>query len=429
MVKSAADILPRIGCEFVSLLNDADAIIAQAIKENLPHRAVENALKTHIFSGQIYLVAIGKAAWTMARSAYDVLGAKIKEGIVITKYGHSQGDIGGIEILEAGHPVPDENTIAGTERVLQLAERIGAGDELLFLISGGGSALFEKPRDGLTLGDIVDVNKQLLACGANIVEINIVRKRLSAVKAGQFAQICAPAKVFTVVLSDVLGDRLDSIASGPAAPDSSTIEDARAVLRKYNINASEKIRICLETETPKSLANVETEITGSVRTLCDSAAKAASDLGYDPLILCTDMNCEAREAGRMMSAIARQIGKNGGIKRPCAVILGGETVVHLKGKGKGGRNQELALAAAEGIDGTDRVVIFSVGSDGTDGPTDAAGAVVDGTTADKLREKGILLTEALENNDAYNALAAVGSLIITGPTGTNVNDISVILSK
>lgn len=413
--------------DFVGLRDDAYIIIEQAIKENLPGQAVTNALAQHSFSGEIYMAAIGKAAWTMAKAARDLCGGRIRKGIVITKYGHSMGDIPGVEIIESGHPILDENTIIGAEKIISMAQGLGERDELLFLISGGGSALFEKPLEGLTLDDVADINKQLLSSGADIVEINMIRKRLSSVKGGRFAQICAPAGIFTVVLSDVLGDRLDSIASGPAAPDMSTVDDAMAVLRKYNITVSEKIMRCLERETPKSLSNVETVITGSVRTLCAAAAKAAAALGYEPLVLCTDLNCEAREAGRAMSAMARQVGGEYGIKRPCAIILGGETVVRLKGGGMGGRNQELALAAAEGIDGMRDTLIFSVGSDGTDGPTDAAGGIVDGSTMERLRQKGIVLADVLDDNDAYHALKAVDSLIMTGPTGTNVNDVSVIL--
>lgn len=411
----------------MGLRDDANIIIERAIMENLPGEAVKSALRGHLFSGEIYMAAIGKAAWTMAKAAHDLLGGKIRQGIVLTKYGHSMGDIQDIEIIESGHPILDENTLIGAEKVISMAEKLGECDELLFLISGGGSALFEKPLEGLTLDDVAGINKQLLSCGADIVEINMIRKRLSSVKGGRFAQMCSPAKIFTVVLSDVLGDRLDSIASGPAAPDLSTVEDAQAVLDKYDIEVNEKIMNCLNIETPKLLSNVETVITGSVRTLCDSAAKSAQELGYKPYVLCTDMNCEAREAGRILSAIARQIGGSQGIKPPCAIILGGETVVQVKGCGMGGRNQELALAAAEGIDGIADTVIFSLGSDGTDGPTDAAGGIVDGSTMSMLRQKGIVLAEVLDNNDAYNALKAVDSLIMTGPTGTNVNDISVIL--
>lgn len=404
--------------------------MSKAIEANLPQAAVDSALKAHAFSGEIYLVAIGKAAWTMAKSAHTTLGDRIKKGIVITKYDHSQGEIPGMEIIEAGHPLSDENTIVGTRKAIDMAESLGKGDELLFLISGGGSALFESPLDGITLEDIVDINNQLLACGADIVEINMIRKRLSSVKAGRFAQIAAPARVFTVVLSDVLGDRLDSIASGPAAPDMSSVDDALGVVKKYNLKVADRILAYIGQETPKELDNVETVITGSVRTLCDSAAKIATNMGYKPYILCSDMNCEAREVGRLMAAIARQIDHGDcAIQKPCAVILGGETVVRLRGKGKGGRNQEIALATAEGIAGIDNMLVFSFGSDGTDGPTDAAGGMVDGTTVAYLKEKGLKLQEVLDENDAYNGLKAVDGLIITGPTGTNVNDVAIILSK
>ncbi|MDR0719930.1 MAG: DUF4147 domain-containing protein, partial [Treponema sp.] len=221
---------------------------------------------------------------------------------------------------------------------------------------------------------------------------------------------------------------LDSIASGPAAPDLFTAEDALAVVKKYKLKLNSTISSYLEKETPKTLDNVESVITGSVRTLCQSAAGIAKALGYTPYILCDDMNCEARDAGRLVSAMARRIGRDYySFEPPCALILGGETVVHLKGKGKGGRNQELVLAAAEGIAGMEKVLIFSVGSDGSDGPTDAAGGIVDGKTAECLKAKGLKLQEILDNNDAYHGLEAINALVKTGPTGTNVNDIAVIL--
>ena len=407
---------------------DAKTIIDRAIEANMPEAAVLAALDGHAFSGDIYLAAIGKAAWRMANAARENLGGRIKNGIVITKYGHAMGEIPGLEIIEAGHPLPDENSILGTERAVALAKNLGSGDELLFLISGGGSALFETPLPGVTLGDMININDQLLACGADIVEINMIRKRLSAVKAGRFAKMCAPARVFAVVLSDVLGNRLDSIASGPAAADNSTSEEAMAIVRKYDLTLTDKMKKHIATETPKSIENVATVITGSVDTLCHSAADTALSLGYTPHILCTGMNCEAREAGRLAAAIAR--GAGGGdfcFKRPCAVIMGGETVVRLKGKGKGGRNQEFALAAAEGIAGMGDTVIISAGSDGSDGPTDAAGGFADGETTADLRAKGINIDVVLRNNDSYHALKEVDRLIVTGPTGTNVNDIAVIL--
>jgi hydroxypyruvate reductase len=413
------------------LYADARTLIKRAIAANLPGAAVRRALEGRRFSGRISLLAIGKAAWTMAKAAGETLGDRIVRGIVITKYGHSRGPIAGMEIIEAGHPVSDENTIRGTEKALALAESLGAGDELLLLVSGGGSALFEKPLEGLSLADIEDINRQLLASGADIVEINTIRKRLSSVKGGRFALACAPAGIFAVVLSDVLGDRLDSIASGPAAADTSTTEEALGLVKKYRLRLGSAALECLARETPKQLDHVDTLIIGSVRSLCDAAAIAARELGYAPQILCSDMNGEAREAGLLLAAMARQIHRGGDFapRRPCAIILGGETVVHLRGNGKGGRNQELALAAAEGIAGIPRLVIFSVGSDGTDGPTDAAGGIVDGGALDALAARGLRPGDLLDNNDAYHGLEAINGLVMTGPTGANVNDLTVLLAR
>jgi hydroxypyruvate reductase len=414
---------------------DARAIIDRAIAANLPGAAVRRALQNRPFSGRIAALALGKAAWTMAQAAREELGDRIERGIVITKYGHSRGNIPGMKIIEAGHPVSDEASLRGAEKALALAETLGAGDELLLLVSGGGSALFEKPLDGLTLAGIADINSQLLASGAGIVEINTIRKRLSAVKGGRFALACAPARIFTVILSDVLGDRPDSIASGPAAADPSTAAEALEIVKKYRLNLSGPMRECLVRETPKRLDNVETAVIGSVRSLCTAAASAAAELGYAPQILCDSMNGEAREAGLLMAAIARQIHDGTGsagpfsLRRPCAVILGGETVVRLQGGGKGGRNQELALAAAEGIAGIPNLTVFSVGSDGTDGPTDAAGGIVDGSTLAALTARGLKPRDILDRNDSYNGLKAVNGLVMTGPTGTNVNDLAAILAR
>ena len=408
--------------------NDAQSMIKTIIADNMPRHAVEEALRGHEFAGNIHLVAIGKAGWTMAAAAADFLGDRLVKGIVVTKYEHSMGNIPKIDVYEAGHPVADENTIAATLKCIDLVKGLGEGDELLFLVSGGGSALFEAPLTGISLGDIQNVTNQLLASGADIVEINMIRKRFSAVKAGRFAQMASPAKVFAVILSDVLGDRLDSIASGPAVPDNSTIEDAKRVAEKYKLQMSELQRKYLLDETPKVIDNVKTVITGSVATLCAAAEKVAREAGYTPYVLTTTLNCEAAEAGRFLSSIAADTaaGRNS-FARPAAIIAGGETVVTVKGQGKGGRNQEIALSAAKGIAGLEGVLIFSLGSDGTDGPTDAAGGIVDSTTMTKLKDKGFDIDKVLANNDSYHALQALESLIITGPTGTNVNDVSIIL--
>ena len=403
--------------------SDAKKIIDEALKEALPDSAVKKALKEIKFnSGKLVLISIGKAAWQMAKAAHDALANRIDEGAVITKYGHSKGAIGTLEIYEAGHPVSDANTYSSTQRCIDLVSGLSNTDNVLFLISGGGSALFEKPL--VSEQENQDITKQLLACGADIVEMNTLRKRLSSVKGGKFAQICAPAHVYAIVLSDIIGDPLDMIASGPAYPDSSTTEQALAIVEKYSLKLSDQARKCIEIPTPKKLDNVTTYVTGSVKQLCLSASKTAKSLGYEPIFLTASLNCEAREAGTFLAAIARDNEASG---KKLAFIAGGETVVHLTGKGKGGRNQEIALSAADGIRGVKKCCIFSVGSDGTDGPTDAAGGCVDQETAAILDKRGIVISSVLKNNDAYNALKAADALVITGPTGTNVNDLTVLL--
>ena len=403
--------------------SDAKLIIDEALKEALPDSAVKKALDKITFrKGKLVLIAVGKAAWQMASAAYGVLGKRIDSGSVITKYGHSKGAIGNLEIYEAGHPVSDGNTYKATERCISLVSNLTSDDTVLFLISGGGSALFEKPL--VSEEENQDITKQLLACGADIVEMNTIRKRLSAVKGGKFALLCAPAHVDAIILSDIIGDPLDMIASGPAYPDSSTTEQAQAIVRKYNLKLSPKAEELIEKPTPKRLDNVTSYVTGSVKQLCLSAERTARKLGYEPVFLTSSLNCEARDAGMFLSAIARDNAPSG---RKLAFIAGGETVVHLTGKGKGGRNQEIALAAADGIKGLEKCTVFSVGSDGTDGPTDAAGGCVDQHTASVLKEKGIDISSVLRNNDAYNALKAADALVMTGPTGTNVNDLTVLL--
>ncbi|MBR1972788.1 MAG: glycerate kinase [Oscillospiraceae bacterium] len=404
------------------LRSRADWIISAAIRAVLPDEAVRRALTGQTFPGRVRLVAAGKAAWQMAKAAYDCMGSTIESGIVITKYGHVPGPIPGILCREAGHPVPDDNSFAGTQAALELVSGLTETDTVLFLLSGGGSALFEKP---LVSGEILqDITSQLLSCGADIVEINTIRKRLSAVKGGRFALACRPARVFSIVLSDILGDPLDMIASGPAVPDSSTCAQAVAIAKKYGLSLPDSAWALLETETPKQLDNVTTMITGSVRELCAGAARACAQLGYEPIVLTDRLCCQAREAGSFLASIVKT---HAGSGRKLAFLAGGETVVRLTGTGKGGRNQELALAAAAGIEGIPGAAVFSVGSDGTDGPTDAAGGYVDYETASALRTQGIDSFAVLQNNDAYHALQKVGGLIRTGPTGTNVNDVAVAL--
>ncbi len=407
------------------LRDDCDRIVTQSIRRVQPRQAVQRALADRSFpGGQLLVVAVGKAAWAMASAAFEQLGRKITGGIIITKYDHSQGAVGDLEIWEAGHPVPDENTFKATRRALELTEGLTEKDTVLFLLSGGGSALFEAPL--IAQAELLQLTKDLLACGADIVEINTLRKRMSGVKGGRFALHCAPAHVFSVVLSDIIGDPLDMIASGPAYPDSSTAQDAKQVVEKYRLTLSEKALEYLEQETPKSLDNVETVITGSVRELCEAAAAACESLGYKATVLTDCLTCQARDAGAFLAAIAQyhQI-----TDQSLAFLAGGETLVTLTGKGLGGRNQEIALGAASLLSGTHETAVFSFGSDGTDGPTDAAGGFVTSNTCNQLKEQGISPFEVLRNNDAYHALKACDGLIITGATGTNVNDVACVLIR
>ena len=347
-----------------SLFQNAQQIIQGSLRAVLPDEAVRRALEDFKpKGGKTLLVAAGKAAWQMAKAAVDALG-RVDGGVVATKYGHVLGDIPGVECLEGGHPVPDENSFAATRRALELTAVLSEQDTVLFLLSGGGSALFEKPL--IPGRELQDITNQLLASGAGIVEMNTLRKRLSGVKGGRFALHCAPARVFSIVLSDIIGDPLDMIASGPAYPDSSTREEALEIVKRYGLRLSPKALALLEEETPKSLENVETRITGSVRELCAHAAAECEKLGYAPVILTDRLCCEAREAGSFLGSVLKT---HAGQGRPTAFIAGGETVVHLTGKGLGGRNQELALAAApligplpsssSGISGAKATVCFT----------------------------------------------------------------------
>ncbi len=405
------------------LREHANQIIREAIAAVQPDAAVQRALVGREFPGRVLLVAAGKAAWQMAKAASECMGERIEKGVVVTKYDHVMGPIANYECFEAGHPVPDENSFKGTQAALDLVSDLSERDTVLFLLSGGGSALFEKPL--VEAAELQDITGQLLACGADIVEINTIRKRLSQVKGGRFAQLCWPARVEAVILSDILGDPLDMIASGPACPDSSTAEDAQRIAQKYGLRMSDAARKLLTIETPKSLDNVHTQINGSVRELCAAAAVTCEKLGYEPIMLTDQLCCQAREAGSFMASILKTHAQDG---KALAFIAGGETVVKLTGHGKGGRNQELALSAAAGIARLNAAV-FSVGSDGTDGPTDAAGGYADGDTCEALKALGVSIDAVLQDNDAYNALRKVDGLVMTGPTGTNVNDVAVALIR
>ncbi len=403
-----------------SLRKDAETIARGAIAAVCPDEAVRRALEGVTLSDRIFLVAVGKAAWQMASAAIKNLKFPLSKGIVITKYGHVMGELPGITCYEAGHPVPDNNSYRATQAVLDLTADLQETDTVLFLLSGGGSALFEKP---LVAPEVLqELTQKLLGSGADIMEINTIRKRLSAVKGGRFALWCAPARVEAIILSDVLGDPVDMIASGPAAADPVTKEYAMSIARKYDLAQTPEILACLNQETPKDVPNVHTQIIGSVRELCAAAGKIAAELGYTSIFLSDRLDCEAKDAAKYMADYLIPHKDDG---RKLAFLAGGETVVHLTGTGLGGRNQELALAAASYLDGIPNAALISVGSDGTDGPTDAAGGYVDGDSFRELGAAGMDWNAMLMNHDSYHALQAIGGLIFTGPTGTNVNDLTV----
>lgn len=401
-----------------TLRTEAERAVLAAIRTVMPEDAVVRALQGMHFPGRVILIAAGKAAPRMASAALSVLSGSVSDGLVISKYGHFEEPLQELCCLEAGHPVPDENSVTAAEKALAMTAGLCETDTVLFLLSGGGSALFEKPL--VPLNELQDVTNQLLACAADIVEINTIRKRLSAVKGGKFALHCAPAHVEAVILSDVLGDPLDMIASGPVSPDSATCADAMRIAEKYRLRLSEKAKALLSDETPKTLDNVKTQIVGSVRQLCRAAGEACRSMGYETVYLTDRLDCEAKEAGRFLAAILRA---HAGERKKIAFLAGGETVVHLTGSGLGGRNQELALAACEGLHGLKNAAVIAVGSDGTDGPTDAAGGYTDGDSFDALKNTGLDLHAVLMENDSYHALKSIGGLIVTGPTGTNVNDL------
>ena len=405
------------------LKKEAFAIAREAVAASMPDEAVRRALaELAPAKGKTVAVAVGKAAWPMAQAAARALAGHLDAGYVITKYGHAQGELPGFQVFEAGHPQMDENGVRATRAVLEAVSALAAEDRVLFLLSGGGSALMEAPL--LPFAELRDINAQLLACGANIVEVNTIRKRLSAVKGGKFARACAPAEVVSIILSDVVGDRADMIASGPACPDTSTAREALEIARKYSLRLSEAAWELLRAEPVRELPNARAMVTGGVGQLCRAALEECARRGYEAELLTDCLCCEAREAGTFLGCIARA---HAGQGRKRAFVAGGETVVYLRGRGKGGRNQEMALAAAQQIAGLKGVAVLALGSDGTDGPTDAAGGVVDGESRALLEAQGLRIPAILDENDAYEGLKACDGLLITGPTGTNVNDVSLVL--
>ncbi|WP_297069646.1 glycerate kinase [Thermococcus sp.] len=426
------------------------ALMREAIKSADPDRAVRNALhiddnRLKVFEmefelrGRVYLLALGKAACAMARAAVDVLGGAIREGVVVTKYGYAENCLsdGRIRIIEAGHPVPDKNSLLAGKLGRELAEKVGKDDLLIVLISGGGSSLFLLPEEGITLEDKIRTNELLLRSGAKIWEVNTVRKHISAVKGGKLAKR-VEGTVISLILSDVVGDRLEAIASGPTVRDPTTFQDAYRILRLYGVweKVPESVKVHIERgfrgeveETLKeSLPNVHNFVVGGGTTVCEAVKKKAEELGYNAGILTTTLEGEAREVAVAIGSIIEEISRNNRpLKKPAVLIAGGEwTVTVGEGTGLGGPNQEFALSIARKIAGLNAVVL-AVDTDGTDGPTDAAGAIVDGKTLEVLGKVGVDVDEILKIHDAYHALEKVGALLRTGPTGTNVNSLVIAL--
>lgn len=389
---------------------------------------------------RILVVGAGKASAAMAVSIERLLGRRITGGLINVKYEHV-AKLKRIALNECGHPVPDEAGVEGARRIAEIVGGAGERDLVLCLMSGGGSALLPAPASGITLAEKQETTKLLLACGATIHEINAVRKHISTLKGGQLARLAYPATTISVILSDVIGDNLDVIGSGPTAADASTFATTVGILRKYDIleKVPAAVRSRLEAgvagalpETPKSgapeLARTQNLIVGSNRLAVDAAKEKARALGYRTLILSTTIQGETRDVAGMHAAIAREILESGQpLRRPACVISGGETTVTLRGSGKGGRNQEFALAAAVEIAGLPGTVLLSAGTDGTDGPTDAAGALCDGETLARAERLGLKAAESLAGNDSYHFFDPLGDLIRTGPTNTNVMDVRLIL--
>lgn len=396
-------------------------------------------------SASVRLVAAGKAAPAMAEAAATVLGERLERGVLVTKHGHLTGHTlpDRITAFEAGHPVPDETGEAAVAAVEALLDGRREEDVVVVLLSGGASALLADPAEPIALADLGATTGLLLRSGATIVELNAVRKHLSRLKGGQLARLAAPARVVSLILSDVVGDPLDVIASGPTAPDPTTFADARGVFERRGLvdalpgAVRQRLRDGAEgraPETPKPgdplFSRVTNVVVGSNRLAALAAVEAARSLGYAALLLSTFVEGEAREVARVVAALGRGVLAHGDpVAPPACLVLGGETTVTVRGAGRGGRNQELALAAALALDGVESVSVMALATDGSDGPTDSSGAIVDGTSAGAIRAAGIDPAAALATNDAYPALEGAGAQLRTGPTGTNVNDLTVVLVR
>lgn len=435
------------------LRSDAVAIFQAGLQASNPVEAVERHLRVdgetllvdgipHPLKGvgEVRVVGMGKASAVMAKPLTQLLGDRISGGIIIVKHGHRY-PLSGIRVVEAGHPVPDEAGLLGTKEIIQLLTNTKPEDLVFCLISGGGSALSPAPAGGLSLGDKRNVTRRLLDCGATIHEINSVRKHLSRIKGGRLARLAQPATLISLILSDVIGDDLDTIASGPTVPDPSTYYDCLRILTRYNLGEviPQPALRHLEAgargeipETPKArdpaFRNTQNVVVGSNALAVKAAREKAAALGYNSLILSSFVEGETREVARVHAAIAKEILRTGNpVPRPACIISGGETTVTVRGGGKGGRNQEFALAAALQIENLHQVLVLSGGTDGTDGPTDAAGAMADGETVDRGRSRGLDAEEHLARNDSYNFFQPLEDLLMTGPTLTNVMDLRLVM--
>lgn len=390
--------------------------------------------------GRLFLIGAGKASAAMAAQAEALLGSRIHDGLVITKYGHGE-DLKRCRIIEAGHPVPDQNGEHGAGALLDLVSQAGPRDLILCMISGGASALTPAPAKGITLADKQETTRQLLGCGANIHEINTIRKHLSRIKGGQLCRKSNGARMISLILSDVVGDDLDIIGSGMTAPDTGSFRDCRDILGRYRLwdQVPEPVRIRMEQgisgqirETPKpgapEFAHVTNLIVGSLSDALEAARKEAENQGYSSLVLSSTIQGEACEVAKVLCAIAREVRRSGQpIPAPACLLFGGETTVSIQGTGKGGRNMELALAAGMELAGEPGTLLLSAGTDGTDGPTDAAGAFADGFTTVRAGEMGLSAAGFLGENDSYHFFKPLGDLLITGPTRTNVMDLQIFL--
>jgi glycerate 2-kinase len=432
---------------------DARAIFDAALAGADPYRAIERSIRLekdrlfvcgteHVLNDydRVFIIGAGKASARMAQALEEQLGAKITEGVVNVKYGHGV-PLRFVAVNEASHPLPDNAGEHGAREIINLAQGARERDLIFCLISGGGSALLPCPADGITLDDKRATTQILLDCGATIQEINAIRKHLSKVKGGRLARWALPATVIALILSDVIGDALDSIASGPTVPDSTTYADCLDIVRRYQIEKKIPMSVLqllqrgaagkIE-ETPKvgdpSFQRVRNIIIGSNRLALVAAQRRAEQLGYKSMLLSSMIAGETRVVAAMHAAIAKEIAATGNpVLRPACVLSGGETTVTIRGHGLGGRNQEFTLAAACEIAHLEDVMILSGGTDGSDGPTDAAGALADGTTLARAQQVGLDAGAFLDNNDSYNFFKALGDLLITGPTFTNVMDVRLVL--